>query len=692
MPSPNDGLALLKAGRLAEAEAVYREILQSDPSSFEARHFLGLAQYQRGDYQNAAEQADFAVALNANVAATHNLRAITMLALRRFADALASFDHAIALDPNDAGTLTNRGIALKELGRLDEAVASHDRAIARDPAFAEAFNNRGFALLELDRPDAALADFDQAIALQPDYAAALKNQASAFSKLKRHTEALASCDRALTLDPHDAETLINRGTAFMALGRFADALASYDRATTLDPDNAAAVTGRANASRALGRSRDALADYDRALALDPALVSVWISRSDLLRELGRFGEALASCERAVALDPNSAAAFSMRGVALKELGRLGDAVDNYDRAIAIDPLFAEAFNNRGVALVDLRRIDEALASYDRALELDPDYVAARKNRAFCNLLIGRYAEGWPGLEPRLPTSETECYDRLTFPSWQGEDPDGRRLLVYSEQGIGDVIQFARYLPLLAARRCRLTFLTYPLLVRLFQPLTHGIEVVTALDDQHMFDAQCSLMSLPCRFATDLTSIPDVSYLRAEAPLAARWGERIGHNGFKVGIVWQGNPRQKRDRVRSIPLRAFCDLATLPGVRLISLQRHHGLEQLAQLPDGVTIETLGHDIIGGTDAFADTAAVMSNLDLIITSCTAVAHLAGALGRPTWIVLDYAADWRWLLDRDDSPWYPTVRLFRQPRPGDWASAFADVKRSLEHVSHEPSVWAP
>ena len=277
--------------------------------------------------------------------------------------------------------------------------------------------------------------------------------------------------------------------------------------------------------------------------------------------------------------------------------------------------------------------------------------------------------------------------RPKFANWHGEDLEGRHLLVFSEQGLGDIIQFARYLPLLARNRCQITFLTGAKLIRLLRPLTSGIEVISTLGTERKFDFQCALMSLPHRFGTDLASIPNsVPYLRAEDALIARWRERIGAHGFKIGIAWQGNPQAPIDRGRSIPLTEYFALARLPGVRLISLQKQHGLDQLGELPDDVTIETLGEDFDNGPDAFVDTAAVMENLDLIITSDTSIAHLAGALGRSTWIALKYVPDWRWLLDREDSPWYPTVRLFRQSERDNWQPVFAKIERELRSLLDE------
>jgi Tetratricopeptide repeat len=366
--------------------------------------------------------------------------------------------------------------------------------------------------------------------------------------------------------------------------------------------------------------------------------------------------------------------------------RFDEALASYDKALALKPDYAEVFNNRGNTLLELKRVDEALASYDKALALKPDYAEAHWNEALLRLLTGDFSRGWAQYEWR--------WERKEFPSkrpdvnalpWRGEELRGRSILVFSEQGLGDVIQFVRYLPLLLEREANVTFLTSEKLIRLLRPLTAKIAVISAVKQNAIYDFQCALMSLPHQFNTNLSSIPNnVPYLAAGEELVARWKVRIGEHGFKIGIAWQGNPKAPADRGRSIPLAEFIPLSRVPGVRLISLQKHHGLDQLNRLQSDWNIETLGDDFDNGPDAFVDTAAVMEVLDLIITSDTSIAHVAGALGRPTWLALKHVPDWRWMLDREDSPWYPTMRLFRQSAREDWTSAFALIERETSIVS--------
>jgi hypothetical protein len=298
------------------------------------------------------------------------------------------------------------------------------------------------------------------------------------------------------------------------------------------------------------------------------------------------------------------------------------------------------------------------------------------------LLLGHYEGGWQDYEWRWQARDFLSKRPDLKPSnWQGENLSGRHLLVYSEQGLGDIIQFVRYLPLLLQREYKITFLTAEKLARLFRQSIPSLHVVDTLQGLQRPDAQVALISLPYFLKTDLSSVPNqVPYLNAEANLETAWKVRIGAHGFKIGIAWQGNPVGAIDAGRSVPLKEFVRLSKIPEVRLISLQKQVGLNQLAGLPEDARIETLGDNFDSGPDAFVDTAAVMNNLDLIITCDTSIAHLAGALGRPTWVALKHVPDWRWMLDREDTPWYPTMRLFRQDQRDEWGRVFSKIEESL------------
>src|SRR5262245_35067088 len=376
----SQALALHQAGRLAEAEQNYLQILKAQPDQFDCLHLLGVIFSQRGNHAEAVRQIDVALKINPKAASAHHNRGNALQALKRFNEALASYDKALALKPDFAEAHHNRGNALQALKRFNEALASYDKALALKPDFAEAFNNRGNALQELKRLDEALASYDKAIALKPDYQSACNNRGNALKEPKRLNEALASYDKALALKPDHTEAFNNRGNALQELKRLNEALASYDKALALKPDYAAAFNNRGNALRELKRLDEALASCDKALALKPDYAEAFNNRGIALQELKRLDEAVASYDKALAVKPDYAAACNNRGNARRELKRLDEALASCDKALALKPDYAEAFNNRGIALQELKRLDEALASYDKALALKPDNAEAFNNR------------------------------------------------------------------------------------------------------------------------------------------------------------------------------------------------------------------------------------------------------------------------------------------------------------------------
>lgn len=601
------------SGRLDEAEVLYKSVLKTDSTHFDAKQLLGELRMRQGRYDDAIKLLRQAIAFNGKVPQVHLNLANAHLAQNAFAEAIASYDKVIALQPDSLDAYARRGNAAKALGQLDLALKSYDAALAIKSDIAEVLNNRAATLLELGRGD----------------------------------EALASARKALSLRPNYPEAHNNCGLIQMEQGQLPDALASYDQALALQPAYPAAL-------------------YNRGIAL---------------MQMKRPLEALTAFREALSLVPDSIDALNNCGAALDALDRPEEALECYDRAIAIAPEFASPHCNRGMALAALHRFHEAIVAYDRALELDPTFEKASFNRSILVMLLGDFADQWADYEHRFEQANVARRELAgSYPHWKGEPLNGKKIIVCEEQGIGDTIQFARYLQLIADRGAEVTFLARASLSRLLRPLAATVRIVDE-EPNETFDFQCALLSLPGVFKTTPQNTPQtVPYLAAEPDLVATWQDRLGDKGFKIGICWQGNPLGSIDVGRSIPLRQFQPIAGIDGVRLISLQKNHGLEQLAELPEGMHVETLGPDFDVGPDAFVDTAAVMANLDLIITSDTSVAHLAGALGRPVWLVLKQVPDWRWLLDRADSPWYPTMRLYRQPKRGDWESPFAQIADDL------------
>jgi tetratricopeptide (TPR) repeat protein len=678
-------LALHQAGRLAEAERIYSQILAIDPDQFDARHLLGFIFHQRGDSAQAVHHIDLALQKDPDNILALNNRGIALNALERFDEALASYDRAIATRPDFVEALINRGNTLQGLQRFDESLASFDRAVAVRPDHAEAHYNRANTLHALKRFDEALASFDRALALRPNYVEALINRGVTLHALARFADALASYDAALALWPDGDAAFANRGMTLHALKRFDEALASFDRALALRPDNAAALGSRGFTLHVLRRFDEELASYDRALALLPDNAELHSNRSVTLFELKRFAEALASGDRAVALRPDYPEAHLNRGNALSVLKRFDEALADYDRALALRPDNADAHTSLGVTFHMLKRFDDALQCFERALAARPDFAEAHYNEGLSRLLTGDFNRGWRKHEWWRETVQ------LKHASWNFAQPRltgaqeiaGKTILLHAEQGFGDTIQFCRYAPRIAALGGRAILEVQRPLHDLVQTLAGAAQIVSRGDPLPDFDMHCPMLGLPLAFGTGLATIPrETPYLRASAQAAADWNARLPPKMRpRIGLAWSGRPEHNNDQNRSIDLASF--LSPLEGLdaTLVSLQRE------VRAADAIVLQERSDVIHFGEELkdFSDTAALAANMDLVIAVDTSVAHLAGALAKPVWVLLPFIPDWRWLLDRDDSPWYPTARLFRQDDSRRWDGAFGRLRAALGDFLH-------
>ncbi len=510
-------------------------------------------------------------------------------------------------------------------------------------------------------------------------------QGAALWNAGRRQEAIAQLDAALKAKPDYPEALCMGAFILREQGKTDAALRFYDRALQLRGDFTIAWSNVGKLLFDLGRHQEAAAAFARLVALAPEDADGWNSYAGALRELGRMEESAAAARKALALRPDFPEAALNLGNALLKLDRVEEALPCYRRAKALKPDFAAAWNGEALALRALDRLDEALIAFDGAIGLGSN--AAIGGKGCLQLSLGDFERGWEGYEARwLEGKSLKEALGVRFPIWTGAMTKGAKILVMKDHGLGDVIQFYRYVGLMAAAGIETTLFCPRSLHRLLSSFP-GVRFIDALDNEP-YEAQIAISSLPRAFGTRLETIPrPIPYLRAEPALEQKWAARIGAAGFRIGVVWQGNPNPEADMARAVSLVSFVPIAALPEVRLISLQKGFGTEQIAALPPNIKVETLGEDFDSGPDAFVDTAAAMSSLDLVITCDTSVAHLAGALGRPVWVALKKDAEWRWLRGRDDSPWYPTMRLFRQSEPGEWRGVFeamaAAVKSSTKRA---------
>jgi tetratricopeptide (TPR) repeat protein len=516
--------------------------------------------------------------------------------------------------------------------------------------------------------------------MDPDSAAAAYNRGSALKDQRRFADALAAFDQAIAQKPGYAEAYNSRGIVLANLTRFDEATAGFDKAIALKPDYAEAYSNRGNVLQELGRFDDALASFDKAIALQPGNARLHSNRAVVLQDLKRLEQALASLDTAIALKPDYAEAYYNRAIVLSDLNRLDGALANFDKAIALKPDYAAAHQNRGAVLYDLTRLEEAIAAYDQTLALLPGYPEAYYNQSYCYLKLGRFEQGWRQHEWRRKLEQPFGNRSFPQPLWLGaEDISNKTLFVHWEQGIGDTIQFCRYGKLLQKERgTRVVMSVQQPLYRLLTKSNPDIEVVGPDEVPATFDYHCPMMSLPFAFATTLQTVPsERQYIFADDALCGTWAARLPPKSKpRIGLVWSGNAQQKNDRNRSMELATLAPILQFDA-HWICLQkeiRDCDLRGLAA-PPGINVYG---DML--TD-FADTAALIELMDLVIAVDTGVAHLACAMGKPVWILLARNADWRWLLDRDDSPWYPTARLFRQTDPRSWDGVVARVAAALQ-----------
>ncbi len=631
-----------QAGRLPAAETLYRQILERQPAHPDALHLLGLLAHHQGDNAQAVQLMSEALRVAPEHAPCHSNLGTALLALGRLPDAVASYQRALALDRKFPEAHLGLGNAYGQQGLAEEAIASYRRALQHRPQFAEAHYNLGRIYGLIGQAEDAARNYRRAIALQPAYA-----------------------------DAHN-----NLGTLLRATGKLDEALASYNQAVNLRPDFPEAHNNLALALQAAGQTEAAILSLRKTLALKPDYAEAHNNLGAQFDALGETDEAVACYRRALALRPDFPEALNNLGNALLADGRPDEAVAAYDGAITARPDYAEAHNNRGNALQALGRLPDALASHAQALSLKPDFPDARWNQSFALLLAGDYVQGWRLFESRweLPGNARNSPGDL----WLGDTPlEGKTLLVQHEQGFGDTLQMLRYVPALAAQGARVLLQVPASLVSLAASVPGVAAVTSTTETLPAFDACCPCMSLPLAFGTTLETIPaGIPYLSASPAARSRWAAELGpRTRPRIGLAWSGSPGHRNDRQRSVPLAALTPLLEAPA-DFISLQK----EYRAGEPEQLVASGRVRDVAARLTDFDETAGLLAELDLLITVDTAVAHLAGALGIPTWLLLPAAPDYRWLLGRSDSPWYPTMRLFRQTQAGDWAGVLQRVSVAL------------
>lgn len=608
-------------GRLADAERDYRATLDADPVHTDALHLLGVLRHQQGRHEEAVDLVG----------------------------------RAVALRPDDAGLQLNLGNALKALGRLDGAI--------------ERFRN--------------------ALSLAPEFPLAHYNLGNAYALAGRHADAVDAFERSLRLQPNDASTYNNLGNALHATGRSDEAIAAFSRALALRPGHAGAHNNLGMALAAIGRPDEAIDQFRAALTAQPNYVAAYFNLGNTLDAVGRHAQACTAFESALALQSAFPPALLGLGNALAAQGQHAQAIPRFERAVGLDPQLALAWLGLGNAHHALGAHDAALRAFDQTLRLRPDLASAQLNRALTLLTLGDLARGLPAYESRLAIASAAAPDDActtalpALPRWRGEPIGERTLLIEAEQGFGDTLQFVRFVPLARERANRVVLTVQRELAPLVAPLAQAwrIEVAIAGEGRPKADLHCPLLSLPLALGTTLDTLPPARrYLDVPPAYRRRWrGSLGGHAKVKIGLAWSGRIQAQENR--AISVGELAPLFALPGIDWLVLQPNvsdddeHALDTFART---ASIHRFGTRI----GDFADTAAIVDRLDAIVSIDTSIAHLAGALGKPLWLMLPFAADWRWFTDSDRSPWYPSARLVRQPSPGEWTPVVEAIAQSLSH----------
>jgi hypothetical protein len=604
------------------------------------------------------------------------------LALHRrgqLAQAEGLYAEILKLQPKHFDALHLLGVIALQAQEHQRAVDLINQAIELYPHNAAFYSSRGAALQELKQYDAAIASYDQAITLKPDYADAWYNRGLALQGHNQLESAISSYDKVLALRPDFAEAWSNRGAALQGLSQLDAAIASYDHAIKIKPDYAEAWSNRGVALHRLNRLDAAVASFDKAIALRPFFAEAYNNRGLALSDLKLFGSAIASYDQAIRIKPEYAEAWYNRGNAQEELKELEAALESYYQAIRIKPNYAEALCNQGLALQQLNMLDAAVASYDKAIAIKPHFSAAYLNKSIALLLCGEYDKGWEMYEWRWKTNDFRLPKRSFIqPLWLGNFYiKGTTILLHGEQSYGDTIQFCRYVEFVAELGARVILEVEQPLVGLLKQLDGVAEFIVKGAPLPAFDCHCPLMSLALAFNTTLDSIPSFpNYLSSDKEAVAGWSERLG-SGKKprIGLVWSSQTKHYNVQNRNVQLSSLVKHLP-PEFDYVSLQKEVMDDDRATLRSHPNIAHYGDEL----KDFSDTAALCELMDLVISVDTSVAHLSAALGKPTWVLTSFSPSWRWLLDRTDSPWYPSVKLYRQEAIGQWESVFERVRADL------------
>lgn len=639
-----------QAGRLADAERLYRIAIGLVPDHGDALRLLGTLYLQ----------------------------------IQKPEQALPLLRGALKSQPKNPEILNNLAIALRDTGNREEAKQLLEEALAINPNYVDALNNFGTVLQALDQPDKAIPLYEKALQLRPDYGTAMGNLASALCAVGQYERGIEFYKQASRLLPKEIKYLVEQGLAYRRLGKLEDAFAFLQRGMLLNQGDPLILSYMGHVLREMGRIDSAIDCYNRSLQGMPNNPDVYMNLAACWWEKNNLPIAIHCYELALGQNPDFIPAKLNLGAAMWGAGRREEGRQKLHEVLRVEPDNLGALINLGITYHDEGRPDEALPYFDKALHIDPDNEMAKWRKSFVLLALGDYRKGWELYEAGLGDHHKRGLRLFPEPAWDGSPMPDKHLLIWSEQGFGDSLQFIRYAAEARHRVGKISVLCPKPLVSLFQSLPYVDEAFDQMDANRKFDAHIPMMSLPYRFGTTLETVPaNMPYLSVAPEVQEKWSRRFQNvSGFKIGLVWGGSAREGQinsgqiDQRRSIGLDRLKPFLDMPGAVFYNLQMGAHAQQIAELG----LENRMIDLIPDVSDFSDTAAILQNLDLVLTVDTSVAHLAGGLGKPVWILSRFDACWRWLKNKPTSPWYPTARIFGQPTPGDWDSVIHDVQREL------------
>ena len=678
-----DGLAFHRQDRLEHAMAAYEQVLKLMPGHVGALHHVGIVAFQFGNYHIAAGFLRSAIGIDPALPAVHCDLGNAYKELGKNDDALHAYGCALALDANHLDAGFNRAITLHEMQRYEEALEAYAQIIACHGEDAALLNNIGMIQYSQAHHEQALASFDQALAIDARYLDAHANRCQVLEAIERFDTAMAGYTQMIEIAPHVCEGYFKRALLQMRLGRPEQAMADAEEALRVAPSNPEGHRIRGMALHAQHRFAAAVDSFNAAVKLNTADAAVYDQRGLALTAQRQFTLALASHERAIELDNNMVAAHLHRAAVLRELGRLESAAQGYSRALELDADSAEAWTGRAIVLAMLGHDDEALDAYRHALALDPDYAPAYWNRSHLYLRNGQFEQGWNDFEWRVKANNLSAQTRASAaPRWQGtESLEGKTILLYAEHNVADTLHTCRYVGLVAARGATVILEAPQELAPLLTKLKGVSQLVITGEPLPACDFECPLPSLPFVFDTTLGSIPSIPrYLASDPDKVAHWANVLGERTKpRIGIVWGAPAADAGSAQRSIRLADFGRLFGA-NCQFVVLQTEVNAIDRAVLGMKKNVFQPGAAVAD----YGDIAALCEIMDVIVTIDGAIAHLAGALGKPTWVLLPtVAADWRWLRERADNPWYPSATLYRQPHNDDWSAVLDTVLTDLREM---------